>query len=125
MQMQMLNNAKAKGFWFKAFRGKRFIILKKEKKKLEKFKGLFRFRLLWQNSDMTAAAKALAAVKKGQQYNKMPYIKKALLHFFFEQPERQKTYFSALTALCMMKQKKLQKMHFNCPHFSKILSLRS
>ena len=38
--MQMLNNAKAKGFWFKAFRGKRFIILKKEKKKLEKFKGL-------------------------------------------------------------------------------------
>ena len=25
MQMQMLNNAKAKGFWFKAFRGKRFI----------------------------------------------------------------------------------------------------
>ena len=64
MQMQMLNNAKAKGFWFKAFRGKRFIILKKEKKKLEKFIGLFfRFLLLWQNSDMTAAAKALAAVK--------------------------------------------------------------
>ena len=34
----MLNNAKAKGFWFKAFRGKRFIILKKEKKKLENLK---------------------------------------------------------------------------------------
>ena len=34
MQMQMLNNAKAKG-------GKRFRILKKEKKKLEKFIGLF------------------------------------------------------------------------------------
>ena len=65
MQIQMLNNAKAKGFWFKAFRGKRFIILKKEKKKLEKFKGLFfRLFLLWQNSDMTAAAKALAAVKR-------------------------------------------------------------
>ena len=65
MQVQMLNNAKAKGFWFKAFRGKRFRILKKEKKKLEKFIGLF-FQfllLLWQNSDMTAAAKALAAVK--------------------------------------------------------------
>ena len=61
----------AKGFWFKAFRGRRFRILKKEKKKLEKFRVLFRFRFrfLWQNSDMTAAAKALAAVKNLISYN--------------------------------------------------------
>ena len=61
MEIQMLNNGKAKG-------RKKIRILKKEKKKLEKFKGLFRlllllFLLLWQNSDMTAAAKALAALK--------------------------------------------------------------
>ena len=35
----MLNNAKAEGFWFKAFRGKRIIIVKKEKKKLGSYSG--------------------------------------------------------------------------------------
>ena len=78
MQIQMLNNAKAKGFWFKAFRGKRFRILKKEKKKLEEFKGLFRFRfrfLLWQNSDMTVAANALAAVKMAEAILKFKFVK--------------------------------------------------
>ena len=73
MQIQMLNNAKAKGFWFKAFRGKRFIILKKEKKKV----GLFflLFLLLWQNSDMTVAANALAAVKMAEAILKFKFVK--------------------------------------------------
>ena len=92
--MQMLNNAKAKGFWFKAFRGKRFRILKKEKKKLEKFKGLFfrwfLFFLLWRNSDMTAAAKALAAVKKKRKKRHVE-ISQVMLCFDWHWPVRRDT----------------------------------